>query len=452
MTTIFAEQALLSDGWANDVRITIGNDGTITNIETGASAQAGDDRHSVLLPTVANLHSHAFQRAMAGLAERRGPQIDTFWTWREVMYHHALTMTPEHVEATAAMLYAEMLEAGFGRIGEFHYLHHAEDGTPYANLAEMAERIGAAANTTGIRLTLLPVLYAHATFGGAAPTDGQRRFINDVDGFARLLESSQKAVESLPQVRIGIAPHSLRAVTPDDLQAILPLAGDNPIHIHAAEQVKEVDDCLAWSGKRPVEWLLENADLDQRWCLIHVTHMTDAEAAGLARAGSVAGLCPITEANLGDGIFSGPTFAANGGRWGVGSDSNILIGLSDELRQFEYAQRLGNRARNVMARGEGSTGRALFEAALAGGAQALAAPTPGITAGGQADFFSLHLSSPTFEGKRGNALIDAFIFAGAGRPDCVWIGGSKVVAQGRHVGREAIEKRFRAAMKELAEG
>src|SRR5690606_30245997 len=225
------------------------NDGTIASIESAATPQARDQRCAALLPTVANLHSHAFQRAMAGLAERRGPHVDTFWTWREVMYRHALTMTPEHVEATAAMLYAEMLEAGFGRVGEFHYLHHAEDGTPYDNVAEMAERIAAAAHTTGVRLTLLPVLYAHATFGGAAPTDGQRRFINDPDGFARLLESSRKAVESLPQVRVGIAPHSLRAVTPDELTAILPLAGTSPIHIHAAEQVKEVEDCLAWSGK-----------------------------------------------------------------------------------------------------------------------------------------------------------------------------------------------------------
>ena len=452
MTSIFAGQALLPEGWANSVRVSVARNGTIASIEADRSPQPSDERCAVLLPTVANLHSHAFQRAMAGLAERRGPQVDTFWRWREVMYRHALAMTPEHVEATAAMLYAEMLEAGFGRVGEFHYLHHAGDGTPYANIAEMADRIAAAAQATGIRLTLLPVFYAHATFGGAAPTDGQRRFINDAGQFARLLESSRKAVESLPEARTGIAPHSLRAVTPEELAAILPLADGGPVHIHAAEQVREVEDCLSWSGARPVEWLLDNAGLDQRWCLIHATHMTEAETAGLARTGAVAGLCPVTEANLGDGIFAGPVFAANGGRYGIGSDYNILIGLADELRQFEYAQRLGNRARNVMAAGEGSTGRALFEAAHAGGAQALAASAAGIAAGASADFFTLDLSCPTFEGKSGDVLLDAFIFAGAGRPERVWIGGRKLVEGGRHVARDSIEARFRKTMRELAEG
>lgn len=452
MTTIFAGQALLPGGWADRVRVSFSTEGRIGAVEAGAEPQAGDERCAALLPTVANLHSHAFQRAMAGLAERRGPQADTFWTWREVMYRHALTMSPEHVEATAAMLYAEMLEAGFGRVGEFHYLHHAPDGAPYADIAEMAGRIAAAAETSGIRLTLLPVFYAHSTFGGAAPTQGQRRFINDVDGFAHLLESSRQAVESLPEARVGIAPHSLRAVTPDELSAILPLAGGGPVHIHAAEQVKEVEDCRAWSGARPVEWLLENAGVDARWCLIHATHMTDAEAAGLARSGAVAGLCPVTEANLGDGIFPGPVFAGHGGRYGVGSDSNILIGLADELRQLEYAQRLGGRARNVMAAGAGSTGRALFDAALAGGAQALAADVAGLAVGAPADMFALDLSDPLFEGKAGDALLDAFVFAGAGRPAHVWIGGRKLVENGRHIARDAIEARFRAALRELAEG
>jgi len=450
MTAIFADEALMPDGWARNVRLVL--DGQrIATVERDVVRQPGDESCAVLLPTIANLHSHAFQRAMAGMAEVRGPEADTFWTWREMMYRHALMMTPDHVEAVAAMLYVEMLEAGFGRVGEFHYLHHDRDGRPYADIGEMAGRIAAAASETGIRLTLLPVFYGHSTFGGAAATDGQRRFISDLNSFPKLLESSRKAVESLPEAIVGVAPHSLRAVTPEELIAVKAMARGGPIHIHAAEQVKEVDDCLAWSGARPVEWLLANAELDARWCLIHATHMTDAEATALARSGAVAGLCPVTEANLGDGIFNGPVFVGNGGRWGVGSDSNVLIGLADELRQFEYAQRLGNRQRNVMAKGPGSTGRALFDAAFVGGAAALGAATSGISAGAAADFFSLDTAHPTFEGKARDELLDAFVFAGAGRPDCVWIGGRKLVESGRHILREATERRFRTALSELAE-
>lgn len=450
MTTLFARQALLPGGWSTGVRLEIADD-RIASIETEAAPQPDDERCAVLLPTVCNLHSHAFQRAMAGMAERRGPSADTFWTWREVMYRHALSMTPDQVEAVAAMLYVETVEAGFGRVGEFHYLHHDRDGQSYDNVAEMAEHIAAAASATGIGLTLLPVFYAHSTFGGLPPADGQRRFVNDLDGFARLFESSRKAVESLSHSTIGVAPHSLRAVTPEELAAVVAMADGAPVHIHVAEQVKEVEDCLAWCGARPVEWLLANAPVDARWCLIHATHMTEAETAEMARAGAVAGLCPVTEANLGDGIFNGPILAANGGRYGIGSDSNVLIGLAAELRQLEYAQRLGNRQRNVMAAGPGSTGRALFDAVHVGGAQALRAPSGGIIVGAPADFFSLDLSDPTFESKSRDAVIDAFIFAGAGRPDRVWIGGRKLVEDGRHVAREGIERKFRAAMRELAE-
>ena len=450
MTVIFAEQALTPGGWLKNVSITVAN-GRIVRIEPDSSPADTDERCTVLLPTVANLHSHAFQRAMAGMAEHRGPTADTFWTWREVMYRHALTMTPEHVEATALMLYVEMLEAGFGRVGEFHYLHHAPNGRRYNDEAEMAGRIAAAAQASGIGLTLLPVFYAHSTFGGAEPTSGQRRFTNDVEGFARLLESSRKVVESLPEAVVGVAPHSLRAVTPDELAAVVPLAAGGPVHIHVAEQVKEVEDCLAWSDARPVEWLLANAPVDRNWCLIHATHMTDSETIAAARTGAVAGLCPVTEANLGDGIFSGSLFAEHDSHWGVGSDSNVLIGLADELRQFEYAQRLGNRARNVMAGGPGSTGRALFDAAHRGGDQALGAADAGIAVGAPADFMALDTTHPTCEGKAGDALLAAFIFAGAGRPDRVWIGGRKLVENGRHRLRDEADRGFRKALRELAE-
>lgn len=445
MTTIHAETALLPDGFARDVRLTlVGN--RIASIETGVAASPEDERHGMILPGVANLHSHAFQRGMAGLAEMRGPADDNFWSWRTVMYRFALTMNPEQMEAIAAQLYVEMLEAGFCRVGEFHYLHQDRDGRPYDNLGEMAERIAAAASTAGIGLTLLPVFYAHFTFGGEDPSPGQRRFINDVEQFSRLLEACQALHFKVPGMVTGIAPHSLRAVTPDEMQQLLGLSFDGPIHIHAAEQVKEVEDCVAWSGARPVQWLLDNVGLNERWCLIHATHMTADETVRMAKTKAVAGLCPITEANLGDGIFPAETFLDNGGRFGIGSDSNVLIGISDELRQLEYAQRLGKRARNVIAVPGGSTGRHLFEGALAGGAAALQCDA-GLAAGQSADFFSL---KPHHDyGLPADSLLDSWIFAKGAGIDCVWSSGQKQVEGGRHRHAEVVGARFRKVMREL---
>ncbi|MEI8716187.1 formimidoylglutamate deiminase [Mesorhizobium sp. ISC11] len=449
MAAIFAEQALLPDGWRENVRLTLA-EGRITAVQPGAAAAAGDERHAILLPGMPNLHSHAFQRGMAGLAELRGPSADSFWSWREVMYRFALSMTPDQVEAVAAQLYVEMLEAGFSRVGEFHYLHHDRDGKPYANLAEMAERIAAAAGEAGIGLTLLPVFYAHSSFGGAAPNEGQRRFINDVGRFSRLVEKCRESVRALDQAVVGVAPHSLRAATPEELIDVTALAPDGPIHIHIAEQVKEVEDCLAWSGARPVEFLLANAKVDKRWCLIHATHMTDAETVAMAKSGAIAGLCPITEANLGDGTFAAPLFREHGGRYGVGSDSNVLIGLPDELRQLEYSQRLAHRARNVLAVAGGSTGRALFDAALDGGCVALGAGASAIAAGASADLVSLDPQNPSLAGKSGDAILDAWIFANGSKVDCVWVHGRKQVSGGRHVKREAIAERFRNVMTALS--
>lgn len=449
MAAIFAEQALLPDGWRDNVRLTLA-EGRITAVQPGAAAAAGDERHAILLPGMPNLHSHAFQRGMAGLAELRGASADSFWSWREVMYRFALSMTPDQVEAVAAQLYVEMLEAGFSRVGEFHYLHHDRDGKPYANPAEMAERIVAAANETGIGLTLLPVFYAHSSFGGAVPNDGQRRFINDVSRFSRLVEKCRESVRALNQAVVGVAPHSLRAATPQELAEVAALAPEGPIHIHIAEQVKEVEDCLAWSGARPVEFLLANAKVDKRWCLIHATHMTDAETVAMARSGAIAGLCPITEANLGDGTFAAPLFREHGGRYGVGSDSNVLIGLPDELRQLEYSQRLAHRARNVLAVAGGSTGRALFDAALDGGSVALGAGISQIAAGASADLVSLDPKNPSLAGKSGDAILDAWIFANGSKADCVWVHGRKQVSGGRHVKRRAIAERFRSVMTALS--
>jgi formiminoglutamate deiminase len=448
MTTIHARSALLAAGWQKDVRLTL-VDGRIASIEVGVAPAAGDERHAVIVPAMPNLHSHAFQRAMAGLAEVRGPSNDSFWSWRTVMYRFALSMTPDHVEAVAAELYMEMLEAGFSRVGEFHYLHHDKDGSPYGNIGELAERIGAASAETGIGLTLLPVFYAHSGFGGAAPIDGQRRFINSLDSFQSLMDGCRKVVSGLDGAELGVAPHSLRAVTPEELEVTAKLAGTGPVHIHVAEQTKEVEDCLAWSGARPVEWLLDHAPVDGRWCLIHATHMTEDETRRMARSGATAGLCPVTEANLGDGTFPAPLFLEDGGRYGVGSDSNILISVPEELRQLEYSQRLALRARNVAAVPGESTARALFERALAGGGAALNA-TAGLAEGNFADVVALDVSAVPYLSE--DQILDHWIFAGAVSVDCVWARGRKQVEGGRHIKRDAISARFRSVMQELLAG
>ncbi|MCP3470608.1 formimidoylglutamate deiminase [Bradyrhizobium sp. CCGUVB1N3] len=450
MTRLHFASALLPSGWADDVQVVV-TDGAIAEVTAGVAPAAGAERHQLAVPGLASLHSHAFQRGMAGLAETRGNTADTFWTWRETMYRFALTMTPDDVENVATLLYVEMLEHGFTRVGEFHYLHHDHDGAPYANPAEMATRIAQAAETSGIGLTLLPSFYAHGTFGGDAPHAGQRRFICSVDQFAKLLAASREAVGRLPGANIGIAPHSLRAVTPDELAAIVPLADGGPVHIHAAEQIREVEDSLAWSGKRPVEWLLEQAPVDQRWCLIHATHTTPTEVASLAKTGAVAGLCPVTEASLGDGIFPAREFLDAGGRFGVGTDSNVLVGIADELRQLEYGQRLKHRERNVLSNAPGaSTGRALLDGALAGGGQALAQAVVGLKVGARADIVTLDTTHPSLAGRRADAVLDGWIFAtGAGAVDCVWAGGRKAVEGGQHVLRRSARERFNTAVRRL---
>ncbi|MCP8937100.1 formimidoylglutamate deiminase [Alsobacter sp. SYSU M60028] len=450
MTTLHAGQALTPSGWLRDVRIVV-EDGRIASVQANAAAEANDEVCAVLLPAVGNVHSHAFQRGMAGLAETRGSSADSFWSWRDTMYRFALSMTPEQVEAVAAQLYVEMLEAGFGRVGEFHYLHHDRNGQPYAAPAEMAQRIVAAAGDTGIGLTLLPVFYAHAGFGGIAPSPLQRRFVCGLDLYARLLEESRAAVAALPGGVVGVAPHSLRAVTPDELGHVLDMAGGGPIHIHVAEQMREVEDCRTWSGARPVQWLLEHAAVDPRWCLIHATHMTGEENEAVVRRGATVGLCPITEASLGDGVFDASRFVAAGGRFGIGSDSNVLVGLGDELRQLEYSQRLKLRARNVLAQPGGSTGRFLFDAALAGGAAALGAPLCGLAPGAPADMVSLDVDDVAFAGRGGDALLDSLVFSARGTGvDSVWTAGRKRVEAGRHVERERVAERFRRVMADLA--
>ena len=441
--------AWLPAGWASDVRVTM-RDGLIESVAANQPPRPGDERHKVGLPGVSNLHSHAFQRGMAGLTEVRGAGDDSFWTWRETMYRFVDRIGPDELHAIAALAYVEMLESGFTRVGEFHYLHHAVDGEPFAEPAQMSQAIVAAADESGIGLTHLPVFYAHGGFGGVAPGHGQRRFIHDLDGFARLIEGVRAAAARLPDAVVGLAPHSLRAVTADELRGLEALAPQGPIHIHVAEQLKEVEDCLAACGARPVEWLLANMQVDRRWCLVHATHMDAEETAAVARSSAVDGLCPITEANLGDGLFPAVAYLAAGGRFGVGSDSNVLIDLAEELRLLEYGQRLTHRGRNALAGGPGgSTGEALFAAAVDGGAQALGVES-GIAVGRSADLVSLDGDHPSLAGRTGGAILDSWLFAARrGAIDGVWRRGRKLVERGGHVAGEAIRARYRRTMAQL---
>ena len=444
--SLFFRRALLPQGWAGNVRITVA-DGAVSAVETEAAQVAGEADLGVVLPGLSNVHSHAFQRAMAGLTEERGPtEGDDFWSWRALMYRFLDRGGPEEIEAITALAFAEMLEGGFTRVGEFHYLHNDPDGRTYADRGELAGRIAAAAEHTGIGLTLLPVFYAHAGFGGTAPAHGQRRFINDIDGFTKLMDESRRIAGALPDAVVGVAPHSLRAVTPEEIAAVVPMAGDGPVHIHAAEQTREVQDCLDWSGARPVQWLLDNVGLDRRWCLIHATHLTADETTRMAASGAAAGLCPVTEANLGDGVFPAVEFLAQGGAFGVGTDSNVLIDAAGELRALEYSQRLTRRGRAVLADREASTGGTLYRRALAGGAQATGGTT-GIAVGQAADFVTLETDDLAYAGRSDDALLDSLVFAGPKRAiRTVWRRGRVVVEDGRHVGRDAIEARYRRAL------
>ncbi|WP_254062860.1 formimidoylglutamate deiminase [Caulobacter sp. S45] len=445
----FFDQALTPAGWASQVRMSV-RDGLIVTLEPGSRPAPGDRTAAIGLPGLGNLHSHAFQRAMAGLTEISGSGADSFWTWREVMYRFLGRLDPEAVQAIAAMAQVEMLESGFTRVGEFHYLHHDVDGAPYEDPAEMGRRLAAAAQESGIGLTLLPVFYAHSGFGGAAPSSDQKRFLHTIDGYARLLEASRAALEDLPDGVLGIAPHSLRAVTPQELAAITPLADGGPIHIHVAEQLKEVEDSLAVLGRRPVRWLLDHAQIDERWCFVHATHLDDDEVQALARSGATAGLCPVTEANLGDGVFPADLFLAAGGVFGVGSDSNVSIDVAEELRLLEYGQRLTRHGRAVLAGGpKRSTGANLYKVALCGGARALDG-AEGLVPGASADFLTLDPEHPSLVGRRGDALLDSWIFGGARAAiDGVWRRGRQVVAGGRHLGRATIAASYAATLRRL---
>src|SRR5262245_523326 len=444
---LHVDEALLPGGVASGVTIAIGADARIAAVAPD-DGKGAERIGGFALPGMANVHSHAHQRAMAGLAERSGSDTDSFWTWRDAMYRFALKMNPDEFQAVAAQAHIEMATAGYTAVGEFHYLHHQPDGTPYANPAELGLRCLAAAEESGLAITLLPVLYMQGGFD-RPPQPEQRRFINAPAEFLDLVS----ALPPHPSAVRGIAFHSLRAVPTEAMREVLGQVVARPVHLHIAEQMREVEDCLAASGLSPVELLLDRFDVTRRWCLIHATNMTLTETSNLAQTGATVGLCPITEANLGDGIFPAPAYRDHGGVIAIGTDSNVELSVAGELRMLEYSQRLDHRARNVLAGGPGrSTGRALYEAAAAGGATALGQPMGAIAEGHRADIVILDSDHPALLGRHGEAVIDSFVFSGGNAAvRDVFSGGRHVVKDTRHIAEEAARERFRRALTTLAQ-
>jgi formimidoylglutamate deiminase len=450
--TLFLTNALLPDGWARDVLVMLAPDGLIATLVSDSVCPPHAERLAgAAIAGIPNLHSHAHQRTIAGLTEHSGDRPDTFWTWREVMYRALDRMDPDDFEAVATQLYVEMAKAGFTAVAEFHYLHHDRDGGHYSDPAELGHRAIAAARTAGVAITLLPVLYASSGFGGAAPTFAQRRFIHDAPSFSKMIASLRSAYRLATDVRIGIAPHSLRAVPPDLLAEVVSVHDSGPIHIHVAERKEEVEECLVHTGRKPVEWLLENHDVDSRWCLVHATHVTPAEIAGMAQRGAIVGLCPTTEGNLGDGIFPAEHFLACRGRFGIGSDSHISVNPVEELRWLEYAMRLATGRRNVLAGGpDRSTGRRLLEHAQLGGAQACGITAGQLAVGHRADLVVFDSEHPLLAARSGDALLDSWIFAGnTSLVRDVVVGGRVIVRSGHHANEDAIARRFKDTLRKL---
>ncbi len=450
---LFAELALISEGWAHNVRIRIGENGKITDVESSVSPGPEDLQlhNRILLPAMTNLHSHSFQRSMAGLNEKRAKIQNNFWSWRDLMYSFLERLNPDHIEGIAALVFMEMLESGYASVGEFHYLHHQRGGQPYENFAETSSRIFAAALQTGIGLTHLPVFYMQGDLNGEQLSHAQLRFGNNADRYFILLEQIEKEFQRAPEdYMLGIAPHSLRAVSPKSLKEILDARIFGPVHIHISEQQKEVEDIQKKYGKRPVDWLLENAPVDKRWCLIHATHMLPEEILKLAETGAVVGLCPVTEANLGDGIFKGSEYVSIGGEYGIGSDSNVRISLTEELRMLEYSQRLVRKERNIMTDSSGSLGESLYKSAVRGGAQALSRNSGKIALGQWADLLTLDFDDLAFYGSTEDDILNRWIFsADDSLVREVWSAGRQMVVNGRHVKHDQIEKQYRNLISEL---
>lgn len=449
-TAIFAPTARLADGWSGPLERWIDGDGLIAPAGNAASEMAKAVLPGPVVPALPNLHSHAFQRGLAGLAETRSSPGDDFWSWRTAMYRFLDRLTPDDVLAIATQLYVEMARAGYARVCEFHYLHNAPDGRPYAVPSIMAEALIEAAATAGIGLTLIPVLYTSSGFGGRAPEPAQRRFVQTVDDYLALIERL-RALSHDGGFELGIGFHSLRAVTPEQMRLVLDASAAGPIHIHVAEQVREVEDCQAWSGARPVAWLLGEVGLDARWCLVHATHMVETEIAAVAASGATVAICPTTEANLGDGFFETDRYFANKGRWGIGSDSHVSVDPREELRLLDYGQRLRSRRRALGGTADVPNIGAWLWMQAAGAAAPTGVPAAGLEPGQRADLLVLDSNHPALAARSGDALLDSLIFVNAGAPPVreLWVGGRRVVAEGQHPHQEQAAQAYAATLARL---
>lgn len=448
---VYCKTLLQGDHWREDVVMEVSPDGVIRQIEPGKAASADEILSGIVVPGMPNTHSHTFQRLIAGLTGASGPQKDSFWSWRDAMYRYASQLTPEQFAVTAAWVFTQMLKAGYTSCAEFHYLHHQPNGQAFNNLAEMSERLVEAATRTGISMTLLPVLYQTAGFGNSQLDPVQRRFVNDTEKYLRLLDECRLLTKKQANIELGIAPHSLRAVPGDALKEVLQSWQDKQcrIHIHISEQPAEVESCLAYLGSRPLTWLMDQFEVDDRWCLVHATHMSDDELRRAAGSGAVVGICPTTEADLGDGIFRTQEWLRAGGRFSIGSDSNVRISVSEELRQLEYNERLTSGQRNVLSQADTSCGRFLYQHAAEAGAIACGQNIGRLEPGYRADFLELDDNHLLTLGRGPNAALDSWIFAGDERViKSVWVAGKCLIKDGRH----ALDKQLNNGMAKVITG
>ena len=455
---LYFGRAYINSKWENGVRIKVSDQGLITKVELNSDRVKTDEIYGTGIPGIPNIHSHSFQRIMAGLSEYKLSQGDDFWTWRELMYRYANQISPANLAAIATQLYIEMVKSGYTGVAEFHYIHRKKGGLHYDNPATLSESIIEAAKTAGINLTLLPVSYMYSGFGQEPLSSEQRRFGNDVENYLELLQLVSKSTSIYQNANLGMAFHSLRALSPEAMNEILSEFNrswpHSPIHIHIAEQTKEVNDCLAWCGKRPVEWLLQNHEVDDRWCLVHATHLTSPEINSLAKSGAIAGLCPTTEANLGDGFFPLRQFLDAGGHIAIGSDSNSSVSPVEEMRWLEYGQRLVTRSRNVVSsEGVLHTGSSLFDNCTIGGAKALGQKTGVIKEGYQADILVLDDNAANFASTPSEFALDTFIFNGnRNLISDVMVSGQWQVKNYKHVNEEYAEEQFKKTLSLIRRG
>ncbi|MGX5202059.1 formimidoylglutamate deiminase [Aliikangiella sp. IMCC44632] len=451
---LYAESILIGNQWMHNQTLYIGDCGTIQNIQPGRSENAVD-AGGVVIPGMVNCHSHAFQRAFAGFSEYRANQQDSFWSWRDIMYRFVAKMTPQDAHLVATFLYLEMLKAGYTSLVEFHYLHHQPTGKFYPDPAEMSHQVIQAAKQAGIAITHCPVLYRYAGFGEQAPLQAQQRFVHQTDDYLDLVDTLHASYQSETNIKIGIAPHSLRAVSQQQLKEIIPhikkLDAKAPVHIHIAEQTQEVDDCIKYYHQRPVEWLLENFNVDDSWCLIHATHLTATEIEAIVGAQAVVGICPTTEANLGDGIFPTQEFLSQDGRIAIGSDSHIAVNVAEELRTLEYAQRLTLQQRAVLTSADcNSVGQNLYTKAAVNGASTLNQNVGALAVGKRADLIVLDQDHPSLVGKKQSFILDAAIFACSQLPvKHVMVAGQWVIENTQHPQQQQITQNYLDVVKKL---